>query len=298
MRWHIEELPNQIQTMSARMRRRALEIADRLVRDGQEKSEAILSALEEARRLGGGESAVGTGGPGRRELHVVPVDDDWLLRSEEDDAHGERFDTRIEAIKLGRHLAREFGGNLYIHRTDGSFEEVRSYSRAKPPHIIALDSLLGLYIEQLRELYDAESRLIELVPEMIDVVSSVDLAEALRDFERQTEARRDSLDQVFDGLGESGIGESSSVMTGLVEEVEEIIGRAQKDAVRDAGLIAITQQIAHFGMAAYGTARTYAFEMGRDDDSEVLDDALDELEDFDEELTEIAEASVNLEARD
>ncbi len=298
MRWNIEELPNQIQTMSARMRRRSLEIADRLVREGREKSEAILSAIEQARELGGGESAVGEGGPGRRELHVVPVDDDWLLRSEEEDASGERFETRIEAIKRGRHLARESGGNLYIHRNDGSFEEVRSYSRAKAPHALALDSLLGLFVEQLRELYDAESRLIELVPEMIDSVTSVELAEALRDFERRTEERRDCLDQIFGDLDESSIGESSSVMSGLVEEVEDIIGRAQSDAVRDAGMIAITQQIAHFGMAAYGTARTYAYELGRDEDAEVLDEALDELEDFDNELTEIAEESVNLEARD
>lgn len=297
MRWNIEELPNKIQTMSARMRRRTLEIADRLVREGQEKSEAILSAVEQAGEFGRG-SPVGDGGPGSRELHVVLDGDDWVLTSEDDQAEADRFDTRIEAIKRGRQLARRSGGNLYIHHNDGSFEEVRSYTRSKPGRRIALDSLLGLYIEQLRELYDAESRLIELVPEMIEHCSSVELAEELRDFERKSEARRDGLDQIFEDLGESATGESSSVMSGLVEEIEDIIERAEKDAVRDAGLIAIAQQVAHFGMATYGTARTYAFELGRDDDSEILDDSLEELEDFDEELTEIAEDSVNLQARD
>ena len=68
------------------------------------------------------------------------------------------------------------------------------------------------------------------------------------------------------------------------------------DAALDAGLISKAQHVEHYEMAGYGTVRTYARQLGFENQAELLQQTLDEEGRADQVLTELAEAGINVEA--
>ena len=68
-------------------------------------------------------------------------------------------------------------------------------------------------------------------------------------------------------------------------------------SVIDAGLIACAQRVEHYEIAGYGTVRTYAEMLGKDDHVTLLERTLQEEEETDERLTELAESHINQEAQ-
>ena len=85
-------------------------------------------------------------------------------------------------------------------------------------------------------------------------------------------------------------------MQGVLEEGEELLEEKSEAEVLDAGLIGAAQRVEHYEMAAYGTARTHAQQLGYKHDVELLQQTLDEEKAADKKLTQIAEASVNAKA--
>jgi ferritin-like metal-binding protein YciE len=85
-------------------------------------------------------------------------------------------------------------------------------------------------------------------------------------------------------------------MEGLIEEASELIKEKPEPDVLDAGLIAAAQHVEHYEMAGYGCVRTYARQLGYEDQAELLQTTLNEEGDTDKLLTQIAETSINLEA--
>ncbi len=67
-------------------------------------------------------------------------------------------------------------------------------------------------------------------------------------------------------------------------------------AAVDAGLIAAAQRVEHYEMAGYGTVRTYAEMLGKNEHVSLLERTLQEEEQTDERLTELAESHINQEA--
>ena len=65
----------------------------------------------------------------------------------------------------------------------------------------------------------------------------------------------------------------------------------------DAGLIAAAQRVEHYEMAGYGTVRTYAEMLGKSEHASLLERTLQEEEQTDERLTELAESHINQEAQ-
>jgi ferritin-like metal-binding protein YciE len=81
-----------------------------------------------------------------------------------------------------------------------------------------------------------------------------------------------------------------------VEEGKELMSEEASEDVLDAGLIATAQRIEHYEIAVYGTLRTYAEQMGLDEDADLLQETLDEEKEADKALSELAIECVNLEA--
>lgn len=82
-------------------------------------------------------------------------------------------------------------------------------------------------------------------------------------------------------------------MKGILEEGKELMEEDAEDAVMDAGLIAGAQRVEHYEMAAYGSLKTWATQLGEEEAAELLEETLNEEKEADEKLTEIAESSVN-----
>jgi ferritin-like metal-binding protein YciE len=70
-----------------------------------------------------------------------------------------------------------------------------------------------------------------------------------------------------------------------------------QEDIKDAGIIAAAQRVEHYEIAAYGTVRTWADLLGRDDDANLLEQTLEEEKETDQKLTQLAE-NINVQAEE
>ena len=159
------------------------------------------------------------------------------------------------------------------------------------------NSLEDLFVEQLKDVYDAEQRLVEALPKMADAASSNSLKNAFSEHLEETRNHVTRLEEVFNSIGVEPERQTCQAMKGLVNEGSEIIdSKGSNPAVKDAGLIAAAQRVEHYEMAAYGTARTFAEQLGMSQAADLLQSTLDEEEAADEKLTQLATQKINAEA--
>lgn len=159
-----------------------------------------------------------------------------------------------------------------------------------------LDTLHKLYVEELRDVYNAENQLLKALPKMAKGASSDELRQAFEDHLEETQNHIERLDEIFEALDEKATGKTCKAMKGLVEEGSEILKEDGEESVLDAGIIAAAQKVEHYEIATYGTLRTWATLLGEDEAAELLQETLNEEGDADKRLNELAEEIVNPEA--
>lgn len=155
-----------------------------------------------------------------------------------------------------------------------------------------LNSLEDLFIHELRDLYSAESQLVNALPKMAQAATSADLREAFNHHLEQTRNHKKRLDTIFNQLGTTSGGEECEAMKGLIKEGESVINAQAHSTVKDAALIAAAQRVEHYEMAGYGTVRTYAKELGHSEVASLLQQTLDEEGDANKKLTGLAEGGL------
>jgi ferritin-like metal-binding protein YciE len=165
------------------------------------------------------------------------------------------------------------------------------------------NSLHDLFVDQLRDLYDAESKIVMALPKMANAATATDLKQAFQNHLEQSREHIRRLENVFDDLGEIPAGEHCEAMEGLIKEGEEVISATGDVAVKDAALIAAAQRVEHYEMAGYGAVRTYAKELGYKDAEKLLQQTLNEEGEADKKLTSLAEggflsSGINREAKE
>ena len=153
-----------------------------------------------------------------------------------------------------------------------------------------------LLVAQLKDLYDAEHRLVDALPKMASAASSPHLKEAFLDHLDQTREHVHRLEKVFGILGLQPERETCQAMKGLIAEGGEVMEAKGDAAVRDAALIAASQRVEHYEMAAYGSARTFAQRLGFAPAASLLQATLDEEGAADKKLTELAVSEINEQA--
>ena len=159
-----------------------------------------------------------------------------------------------------------------------------------------LDTLKDLYIEELKDLYSAEKQLTKALPKMAKAATHKELQAAFRTHLKETEQHVARLERICKDLGVSPRGKKCVGMEGLIEEGNELIQEKPDDDVLDAGLINKAQHVEHYEMAGYGTVRTYARQLGYDEQADLLQQTLDEEGKTDHLLTALAESKVNIAA--
>lgn len=159
------------------------------------------------------------------------------------------------------------------------------------------NNLKDLFIAELKDLYDAEQQLTEALPLMAQAATDPQLRSAFEMHLRQTQTHIARLEQVFRGINCEPERDSCPAMKGIVKEGSDMISAKGDASVRDAGLIAAAQRAEHYEIAGYGTVRTFARQLGRDDLAGILQQTLDEEGETDKKLTAIAESNVNMMAQ-
>ena len=159
-----------------------------------------------------------------------------------------------------------------------------------------LESLDDLFLHELRDLHSAERQLIAALPKMAKKASSPELKQAFEDHLAQTEEHLERLNEVFETL-ELPLGRHKcKAMEGLIEEGSELANEDASEAVRDAAMIGTAQRVEHYEIAGYGTARTFAEQLGHKNAAKILQKTLDEEKETDALLTELAVSTINSEA--
>ncbi len=157
-------------------------------------------------------------------------------------------------------------------------------------------TLQSLFVEELRDLLDAEKQLVRTLPKLARMATADTLAAAFREHLDETRGHVSRLEQALKSLGLRASSKKCVGMQGLIEDGQETIEEAEVGPVRDAALIGAAQRAEHYEMAGYGTARTFATLLGHAAIASTLETTLEEEKAADAKLTGIAEGMVNPEA--
>lgn len=158
------------------------------------------------------------------------------------------------------------------------------------------NSLRDLFILELQDLYDAELRLVDALPSVVEGATSPDLKQAIASHLDETRGHVDRLESIFRQLNVEPQRVTCEAMKGILAEGKEILNARGDAGVRDAAIIAAAQRVEHYEMAGYGSVRTWADQLGLSSCSKLLQATLDEEGQADKILTSIAEESVNAQA--
>jgi ferritin-like metal-binding protein YciE len=150
-------------------------------------------------------------------------------------------------------------------------------------------SLRETFVEELKDLYDAEKQLLKALPKMAKAAEHEELKAAFETHLEETQNHIQRLEEVFEAFGETAKGKKCKAMQGLVEEGQDLIDEEEGDAA----LICAAQKIEHYEIASYGSLRTWAEMLEEDEAVDLLQETLDEEKATDEKLTEIAESAAN-----
>lgn len=173
-----------------------------------------------------------------------------------------------------------------------------------------MNDLRDLLKHEIEDLYSAEEQIIEALPLMIDKAENPNLKNALSGHLKITKKQKERLDKVQKLMGEGGQEEKKGIlgklfgggkhhckgMAGIIEEGNKILSADITPEARDAAIIASAQKVEHYEICGYGTAKSFAEELGLQDVAKQLEQTLQEEYDADLLMTQLAEERVNKEA--
>jgi len=151
------------------------------------------------------------------------------------------------------------------------------------------DSLRQLYVNELKDLYNAETQLVKALPKMAKASSNAELRQGFEEHLRQTSEHVSRLEQIFDMLGEKATGKKCLGMEGLVKEGAETMSEDYEGALMDAAIIGAAQRVEHYEIAGYGTVRSFAELLGENEHVSLLEQTLEEEKETDQKLTQLAD---------
>lgn len=160
-----------------------------------------------------------------------------------------------------------------------------------------LKNLDDLLHHQLRDIYNAETQLVEAMPKMVKKANTEELKQAFSDHLEETKNHVNRLEEIGKKMDIKLKGETCKAMKGLIEEAKQFISEDAEEHVRDAGLIADAQRIEHYEISAYGTVTEYARALGKNDIASLLEETLEEEKKTDQKLNKLAKDSINVKAK-
>ncbi len=162
---------------------------------------------------------------------------------------------------------------------------------------MAENGLEQLFMDELKDVYNAENQILQALPKMAKAAQSDDLRQAFEMHLEQTRGQVQRLDKIFQMHNMKSAGKMCRGIQGIIEEGQEMMGEKMlQGPALDAALIAAAQKVEHYEMATYGTLRTWAKELGDDQAAKLLQQTLDEEGDTDHKLTALAERRINVKA--
>lgn len=179
----------------------------------------------------------------------------------------------------------------------GLDDKKKSASTRGQEHTTKEGPLYKFFLDGLKDVYFAEHRLVEALTKMKEAATTEELQDAFDDHKYMTQKQISRLEKVFNLIGEKAEEKKCDAILGIVSESEGIISSTEEGSMtRDAALIIAAQKAEHYEIASYGGLTAVAHTLGLSRVANLLQTTLDEEEDTDRNLTDIAETSINFEA--
>ena len=159
-----------------------------------------------------------------------------------------------------------------------------------------ITNLEQLLEDELKDIYSAENQLLKALPQMARAAESKDLRASFEKHIEQTLSHVQRIEEICRDLKSEPSGKTCAGMGGLIKEGEEVIESDMESEPKQAALIGAAQRVEHYEIAAYGTARAHAKQLGFVKAYEVLTQTLNEEKDTDQKLTHLAENRANIKA--
>jgi ferritin-like metal-binding protein YciE len=169
-------------------------------------------------------------------------------------------------------------------------------TKASNKGMIKHSQLIKLFEDELKDIYWAEKALTKAIPKMIKNATAPELSDALKSHLEETIEQVSRLDEVFASIEKKAVAKKCEAMDGLIREAGEIMEFCEKGAMRDAGIISAAQKVEHYEIATYGTLHQFAVTLGLTEAASLLEETLTEEKAADAKLTEVAVATINIEA--
>jgi len=157
-------------------------------------------------------------------------------------------------------------------------------------------TLQDLFLENLKDIYYAEKKMLVALPKMAKAVNSDQLRAAFEKHVAETEGQVDRLQKVFKLLKQNPKGKTCPAILGLVEEGEEVMEDFEDSPALDAGLLSGAQAVEHYEISRYGTLIAWAEQLGMTQAVQLLQQTLDEEKKTDAALSKLAQAAINQKA--
>ena len=177
-----------------------------------------------------------------------------------------------------------------------------------------ITDLQELLKHELKDLYSAETQLIDALPKMAEKANNPELKKAFTDHLKVTKEHQKRLESIqsffnmervketkgfFANLFSSKEGEEHcKAMEGLIKEADSLMEEDMAPEVMDAALIAAAQKVEHYEISSYGTARAYATQLGFTKVYDLLTKTLQDEYAADDSLTVLAVGKVNIKAEE
>ncbi|HLP80428.1 MAG TPA: DUF892 family protein [Nitrosomonas sp.] len=158
---------------------------------------------------------------------------------------------------------------------------------------MSLQTLEDLYVRHLEDLYSAEQQIREALPRIAGKATLPELKKVFDAHTKQTEKQIERLKKIFASLQKSPLAKRCVGMEGLLQECDEVIKEEMNPIVRDSALIATVQRVKDYEISAYGTAIAYARLLKDNEAANLFALTLDEENQTDEILANIAQGGVN-----
>lgn len=155
-----------------------------------------------------------------------------------------------------------------------------------------------LWVHKIQSIYDAENQILEAMPTITDLCSSLELRTHFQKHFEETQKQKEQLEKLCDEMNIELEGPSNLAIEGIIDEGMELLQDNEPSPILDAAIIAAVQAVEHYEITCYGTAAEWAKKMGHDNALKVLVEILDEEKKTDELLTQLAEQTINKQAAD
>ncbi len=196
-------------------------------------------------------------------------------KQDEDTKEGNKQDTNKQDGKTGAQSAEK--------------NQVSETSKEGP--------LYKFFMDALKDIYFAEKHILEALPKMQKAATTEELQEAFEDHHLMTQKQISRLEKVFKSIDEEPEAKKCDAIIGIVKESENIIKETEEGTMtRDAALIIAAQKVEHYEIATYGGLVALAETLELYKAADLLQVTLDEEEETDHLLTDIAETSINFHA--